>query len=433
MYQLLLIAIRNLATHKRRTLLLGGAIAGTTLLLVVLMALSNGIRATMLESATTMMTGHLNVGGFYKPTAGQAAPVVTNYPKLLEEVRKEVPELEFVVHRGRGWAKIISDTGSMQQGLAGIDIRNETGIRKVLKILSGNLDDLAQPNTLLVFEEQAKRLELKVGDTVTIAAPTPRGTNNTVDVRVVAIGANMGLMSAFSVFVSDDTLRKLYQLRDDTTGALLLYLKDMEDIEPVQARLRARLKDLGYELLDPNPQVFWAKFQTVNREAWTGQRLDLSTWEDETSFLKWTLTALDALTGVLTFILLVIIAVGIMNTLWIAIRERTREIGTLRAIGMQRGWIIVMFLLEALCLGLLGTLSGAALGLLVCAALNAANISVPLAVQLFVMSDKLHVLVKPSSVVGAVTFITFCTTAISLVPSFLAARLKPITAMHHIG
>ena len=35
--------------------------------------------------------------------------------------------------------------------------------------------------------------------------------------------------------------------------------------------------------------------------------------------------------------LLVIIAVGIMNTLWIAIRERTREIGTLRAIGMQRG------------------------------------------------------------------------------------------------
>ena len=37
------------------------------------------------------------------------------------------------------------------------------------------------------------------------------------------------------------------------------------------------------------------------------------------------------------------------------------------------------------------------------------------------------------SVMGAVTFITLCTTAISLVPSFLAARMKPVTAMHHIG
>jgi putative ABC transport system permease protein len=434
MQQLLLIAVRNLGTHKRRTLLLGGAIAGVTALLVVLMGLSNGMKQTMLESATTLMTGHVNVGGFYKVTAGQSAPVVTSYPQLLEQLRKEVPELDYSVQRSRGWAKLVSESGSsMQLGVGGIDVEAESGFRKVIQVREGRLEDLAQPNTLLLFEEQAKRLEVKVGDTLTLSAPTMRGTNNTVDVRVAAIAANVGMLSSFNVYVPNSTLRGLYQLREDATGALMLYLKDMSSIPAVQARLAKRLPELGYQVLDHNPQPFFMKFETVNREAWTGQKLDITNWEDEISFVKWTVSALDALTGILTFVLLVIIGVGIMNTLWIAIRERTREIGTLRAIGMQRGYVLLMFLLEALVLGLIGTAVGAVTGLGVCLLINAVNPTVPMAVQVFILSDKLHLVVNPSSVMGAITFITLCTTLISLIPSFLAARMKPVTAMHHIG
>src|SRR5262249_58922123 len=75
MGQRLVIAFRNLVQHSRRTALLGGAILGVTALLVLLVGLLNGIRSTMLESATTLMSGHVNVGGFYKVTAGQSAPV----------------------------------------------------------------------------------------------------------------------------------------------------------------------------------------------------------------------------------------------------------------------------------------------------------------------------------------------------------------------
>jgi putative ABC transport system permease protein len=69
----------------------------------------------------------------------------------------------------------------------------------------------------------------------------------------------------------------------------------------------------------------------------------------------------------------------------------------------------------------------------VCLAVNAAGVSVPEVVAVFIMSEKLNLAVHPNSVVGAMLFITACTTAISLIPSFLAARLKPVTAMHHIG
>ncbi|MBZ4417192.1 FtsX-like permease family protein [Myxococcus sp. RHSTA-1-4] len=433
MLQLFLIAFRNLGTHRRRTLLLGGAIAGVTALLVVLMGLSTGMKDTMLRSATTLATGHVNVGGFYKVTAGQSAPVVTGYPKIIEQVRKDVPELDYVVQRGRGWVKVVSEVASAQVGLGGIDVEAEPGIRKVLQMKEGSLDGLKEPDTVLLFEKQAKRLEVKVGDTVTLSAPTMRGTNNTVDVRVAAIAANVGLMSDFNIFVPNSTLRSLYQLKDDTTGAIYLYLKDVSQVPAVQARLRQTLAAAGHEVMDNDPRAFWMKFEVVNREGWTGQKLDITNWEDEISFINWTLTALNGLTGVLIFVLLVIICVGIMNTLWIAIRERTREIGTLRAIGMQRTRVLAMFVFEALTLGLLGTLAGALFGLVVCLSINAADVAVPEVVAVFIMSEKLNLAVNPGSVVGAMLFITACTTAISLIPSFLAARMKPVTAMHHIG
>ena len=44
-------------------------------------------------------------GGFFKVTAGRAGPIVTDYPKVLEVIKREVPELDFAVPRGRGWAK----------------------------------------------------------------------------------------------------------------------------------------------------------------------------------------------------------------------------------------------------------------------------------------------------------------------------------------
>ena len=433
MSQLFLIAFRNLVTHRRRTLMLGGAIGGVTMLLVVLLGLLNGIRSTILESATTLMTGQLNVGGFFKVTAGQSAPVVTHYRKVLEVIRTNVPELDYVTVRGRGWAKVVSDTSSLQAGVSGIDVANEPGFRRVVKIQQGSLDALTEAGTILLFEEQAQRLGVRVGDVLTLSSYTLRGAANTVDVRVAAIAKNVGLLSVFNTYVPAATLRALYALNEDSTGALLLYLKDIKDVPQVEARLREVLPGAGYQVMDKDPRAFFQKFEVVNREGWTGQKLDVTNWQDEIAFVQWTLTAVTWLSYVLIGILLTIIAVGIMNTLWIAIRERTREIGTLRAIGMQRTRVLAMFLVEASTLSLMSAVCGALVGLLVCAAINSAHLHAPITVQLFLMREEVHLSVRPSSLLGSILLITGCTTGISLIPSFLAARLQPVTAMHQVG
>ena len=445
MGRLLLIAVRNLLQNRRRTLLLGGAIATVTALLVLLSSASNGIQDTMLRGAETLSTGHVNVAGFFKITSGQAAPVVTRYRELMDFVEKEVPEAESVVDRLRGWGKIVSHASSIQVGVSGVDIDKETAFSEVLEIVDGDIEGLRKRDGLLLFESQAKKLEVGVGDMLTISSPTVRGAYNAVQGTVVAVAKNMGFLSSFGIFSSKQVILDLYLLDENTTGAIHIYLKDHHDAAEVAERLRKRIaeaavcSDLGdaedehCRLLDSLAQPFWMKFPNVTREGWTGQKIDVTTWEDEMQFLMWTIQAFDSLTFALVSVLLTIIVIGVMNSLWMAIRERTKEIGTLRAIGMGRGRVLAMFVIEAGVLAFGATVAGALLGSGICLVLNGLAIPVSEGFQLFLMRETLYFLVEMRTLLVAVTTITVVVTLFSLLPARKAAKMPPITAIHHIG
>ncbi len=435
MKQLLRIGVRNLLQNRRRSLMLGGAIALVTLLLVMLLAISGGMQATMLRSANTLTTGHVNVAGFYKVTSTGSGPLVSGYPKLLELVRETVPEAKLVVPRARGWGKIISETSSLQAEVGGVDIAGEATFREVVRVEEGSLDGLAEPGTLLVFRKQAERLGLAVGDMVTISAPTFRGVNNTVDVRVVAIAADLGLLSQMVVFTPAQTVRKLYQLSDETTGALMITLHDRADAPAVQERLRKVIGEAGYTLMDVQAgQPYWMKFDTVNREDWTGQKIDVTRWDDEASFLKRMVDTFDVLAALLVGVLLVIIVVGIMNTLWMTIRERTSEIGTLRAIGMARSRVLSMFLIESFVLSASASLFGAAVGLGLALGLDGWGIPIGNeSLQIFLMSDTLRLAIDLPTLARALVTVVAVTTLGALYPSWRAARMRPVTAIHTVG
>ena len=430
----LIMAGRNLFRHTRRSVILAGALAAITALLVLLTSLTTGIERAMMESATTLMTGHVNVGGFFKITAGSAAPLVSEYPKVLEEVRREVPELDYAVARGRGFAKVVSDAASMDIVLSGVDVSSEPMFAKVVVPLAGRIADLARPGTMLLFQGQAERLKVKVGDSLTLSAPTTNGVNNTSDVRVVVIARNIGLLSAFSAFIEQRTLWQLYGLSPRATGAVHLFLKDQRAAPVVAARLRAGLAQAGWRVMDPEPQPYWMKLMyTVPSEDWTGQKLDVTTWKDELGQFQSYITVVNLVTAILIVVLMVVVVIGIINTMAIAIRERTREIGTLRAIGMQRRKVLWLFVLEMALLALVGTGSGAVIGVLAGAGLTAAGIHVPDAMQMFLVQERLAFVVEPGRVARYVVALTLVVALASLLPARRAARLKPITAMHHIG
>ena len=428
------IALRNLLRHTKRNLFLASAIAAVTALLVVLGAFTEGIRTAMLESASTLMTGHVNVGGFFKFTSGASAPMVTDYRAVLAETRRLVPEIDYSTDRVRGYAKAVSERTSMDLVLAGIDVKSEPGLRRNLRLEEGSLAALEKPGTLLLFHDQAKKLEVKVGDAITLSAPTSRGVNNTVDLQVAGVAKNLGILSSFTAFVPAVTLRNLYRENDSNTGAIHLYLRDPSRAGQVAARLRGGLAKAGWRVMDPEAKPYWEKLMAkVNAEDWTGQKLDITTWEDELTFLSWILSAIGVISGVLLTVLLVIVIIGIVNTLAIAIRERTREIGTLRAIGMQRTKVLWLFLLETLLLGLAGTVGGALVGVALAVAIDLSHLPVPDSMQMFLMQQHLTMTVVGRAVVVRALFILLVTVLAALLPALRAARLRPITAIHHIG
>jgi ABC-type lipoprotein release transport system permease subunit len=186
--------------------------------------------------------------------------------------------------------------------------------------------------------------------------------------------------------------------------------------------------------MDPEPQPYWIKLMyTVPSEDWTGQKLDVTTWKDEMGDFQKFMSGVNVLTAILITVLMVVVIIGIINTLAIAIRERTREIGTLRAIGMQRRKVLWLFVLEMALLALIGTGAGALVGALAGAGLTAAGIHVPDAMQMFLVQEKLAFVVEPGRVVGYVLELSLLVVLASLLPARRAARLKPVTAMHHIG
>lgn len=430
MRMLLMIAVRNLWQHKRRTLLLGAAVATVTTLLIVLLSLFSGMRATMLRTATTLMTGHVNVAGFYKITSGTAAPLVSKYKPLVELVKQNTPGLKQVVTRGRGWGKVISDTTSIQSALSGLEIESEPAFREVIEVAHGSLDGLKEKHSVLLFEQQAERLKVKVGDNVTLSAATFRGVNNTVDLKVAAIAKDLGFMSGFNVYCQADSIRELYGLDPGTTGALQIMLKDPEQADAVATLLREKIEKAQYRVMDRVPKPFFAKFDTVRREDWTGQKIDITTWSDEMAFMRYTLDTVQVLTFIVISVLVVIIIVGVMNTLWMAIRERTKEVGTLRAIGMQRGYVLAMFVTEMAVLAFSSTALGALVATLLCWGVNAAHFAVPKAFAVFLMSPTLVLAPDFAIAVKSLLAIAVVTTLGALFPAYRATKLQPVTAMH---
>jgi putative ABC transport system permease protein len=443
---LIRIALNNLVASKRRTLFLGGALFFVTLFFVLLLALTAGVTDNLITGATNISSGHVNIGGYFKATPSDSQVLVQNTSVLKKEAKEALPEATKIIDRMRGWGKIISEQGTQQTGINGVDFDDEQALFNLLTlapakeyienptnpdVVKGNLAEVRKKNTVVLFAATAKRIKVDVGDSVTLRSEALKGATNTVDATVVAVVRDLGVLSSFASFVSKDTVAELYQYKDDVSGVVQIYLPNIDDSENAMNRLRVHLEKKGYPQLEHDGQPFFIKLlQTVPNEDWVGAKLDVTTWADESSFLTQIIVGLRALSFAIVMLLAFVIVVGITNTMTIAVRERTREIGTLRAIGMQRGRVLSLFMIEAFILGVVASGLGAGVGAVLAGVFDAAKVRIDIeAMRAVLLSDVLHLVVRPIDIVIAVALLTVVTTVAALFPSLRAARITPVTAM----
>jgi ABC-type lipoprotein release transport system permease subunit len=434
------IALRSLFQARRRNGLLSGALIVTALLFVTLLGLARGINSALLESTVLLTSGHVNIAGFYKTRPDMAVAMVSDVARIRALIEKEVAAVRHVTDRHRAWSKLVSDGGSLFAAVNGIALEDDPELLALLQaqakvaadrpLGAGDPGRLSEPNTAVLFASQAAKLKVGVGDTVTLTGRSVDGRMNAVDVRVVAVVRDVGPLSAWNVFVPKPVMQALFQLQENTTGVVMVYLDDIARAEAVREQLQGILSASGFEILEPEPKPFWLKLEPLLAEPWVGQRLDLSTWEGEVASAKSLIDGLAIASAFLTLVLGGLVAVGIGSAMWISVHERTAEIGTMRAIGMSRRGVLKLILCEAALLGAGATLVGGALAALLALATTALRLAAPGdAAREFLMGDIVRLEPAGGHLVAAIAVFTTTTIMASLPPAIRAARIRPAVTM----
>ena len=133
--------------------------------------------------------------------------------------------------------------------------------------------------------------------------------------------------------------------------------------------------------------------------------------------------------GLVVFLICVVAAFNVVGTLTLVVRDKTREIGILLAMGMQRSRIRRVFLVQGVFIGLVGTALGAVLGLIVGAMVNRGHL-IPIDPSIYFI-DHLPVLNNPLDALAVVAASLVIATLAPLYPSMQAARLDPVNAIRY--
>jgi putative ABC transport system permease protein len=228
---------------------------------------------------------------------------------------------------------------------AGIDPDAEFAVKgPFLRMQAGDVLATGQHNTVMLGEGLARSLKAAPGTSLTLLASTTEGALNALDVTVQGVFAT-GIpdIDKRLVYTDVDTAQKLLVTR--RVSSLGVFLSGMDATEPARARIAAKLPQLA-----------------------------LQTWLDQATFYKSVKELYNRIFGALGLIIGVIVIFVVTNAMAMAIIERTREVGTLRALGTLPGQLTRSFALEGLVLG--G--AGALLGALVASAVSAALLVFPL-------------------------------------------------------
>jgi putative ABC transport system permease protein len=285
-----------------------------------------------LEQAAARNTGHLIVGTPAQFARDEDVPlqngldnVAALKARLLADpaVRQVLPRVEFS-------GLISNGDKSTVMMAAGIEPDSEFAVKgPFLQMKAGDVLVSGTTGEVMLGEGLAKSLKARPGTSLTLLASTTAGALNAMDVTVKGVfSTGVPEIDKRLVYTDLATAQKL--LVTDRVSTLGVFLRGMGDVAPARLRIEAA-----------NPQ------------------LAVQTWLDQATFYKSVKALYNRIFGALGLIIGVIVVFVVTNAMAMAIIERTREIGTLRAMGTLPGQLLRSLALEGMVLGGTGALVGA--------------------------------------------------------------------------
>jgi len=429
------IALRNLSRQKKRSFLLGGAIAFGILIITLVTSLSSGFMVNVQDNFSSILAGHIFVAGYEKTPSGLLINVIRDDRELLDAIANTPGvAVRSVARRSEMSGNLIFEGQSVAQSVAGVNWRQERELAGRLALRAGSMEKfLADPNGLILNEKVAARLKAEVGDVLLAQLRTVTGQQNVGEFVLRATTVDTGILSTISAYAHHEHVTALINIAANDYTQLCISVQNLVSVDAaadlVFAALQRKVDVLPRVSLTGTADEFQRQQRQLQESDWSGSKYRLVTINDYLGSVKQTVQALNIIATVVLMILFVIIMVGILNTFRMIVYERTREIGTMRALGMQRGAVRGLFLLEALFLSLGGVLLGRAGYALAAGSLSAFRFPVGSTFAIFLNNGRLTVKPEPVLLAGYLVAVAAITVLAALVPAVRAARMEPAQSL----
>jgi putative ABC transport system permease protein len=432
--QFIVIAFRNLFKYRTRNFLTGISIAIGTAGIILGLALTNGIiRQTIIGFTGTIVE---DVMVFPHTTAMKESrelvvnqigeelekekmvfidllfrnkePVLNQYQQMQKAIY-EIEGIDYVTRKVQFEGAIYSETSSLNCMIMGMEpegIRRKTN----LKMEKGRYLNENDRLSLMISEKLARRLQVDVGDKLAVVVNMPGGGTNARDFRIEGIFSIITGLQFVNhlMYISLWDARVLMGLTDTQIFNLGVYLKDVDAVDRFESKISAKLgeKHLPCQVLS------WKKVMKGILAQYY--------------FLKYIVL-------VFTIVLLLIVCVGVINTVFLSVSERTREIGTMMAMGAKKRSIITLFMLEGTILSVLSSVFGAVAGVVLSLIFEKIGFEAPSegAANLF-GGTHLYPYLSYPPVVFSLCFVVVMTLIGIGYPIIKASRMEPTEALRYV-
>ena len=402
MMQLIKLALRNISRNRRRSILSALAVSLGLALLLMMAAIVRGEMQGALATSIKLVSGDLQVRSssyVEEKSSLKWSDLVTNPDQVAAQIKALPQVLEATPRLFATGIVTVGDTSTGVK-LLGLDPLSTASAPYSDGMVSGTFLTPDDQSGILIGQPLADKLKVSVGDQVALYANTSNGdvVQQNFTIR--------GIYSTQTPGVDDATvllpLAKAQALTQTANHASTIFvlLKDHDQSDAVAAAIATP----GYQVL---------------------------TWQSLNEVSIQTEQFANAYMFLMYLIVLGVTATVIVNTLVMAVYERTREIGILAAIGMKSWRILALFLTEASLLAAGGIIVGLILGELVCLYLAKFGIYIgDIGATGLLVGERIYAQLSASDAV-MLTFVALAVTLVgSLYPAITAARLEPVEALH---
>ena len=337
---LLMLAWRNLWRNRKRTLVTLSSIAIGFGFGVFFIGINDGGHNSMIRNAIHLGEGHLTL----QPKSYLEAPA--NH-KFIEQGEALVETLSALKIRGQMEERIslqvlaMSANNSIGAVLEGVSSSEDARLEKVAQsIREGSADIFAEERAVLIGEDLANKLKLKIGSRMVLMAGKQGGDSQAQLARIKGI-YKTGLDEIDGwLIISNLAFTQAFlegegaNLEHYPFTRVAIFLDDEDEMSLWKHRIERALNNTDFD------------------------NIAVLDWREMMPQLVQFILFDDAGGYIFMMIILIMIAMGVVNTVLMSVLERTREFGLLRALGISRSYLLILVFLETFLLSLMAVGSG---------------------------------------------------------------------------